>query len=386
MSPPSQREEADLSRTEAYHYDLPPGRIARYPAQQRDESRLLVVPREPHPLGHLLFSDLPALLAPGDLLVLNESRVLPVRLLGRKPTGAACEILLLHPVAPSGDPPVDEAVDEAAEGILDGAEEEDFPRWEALVRPGSKLKAGRRVVVAPGELEVVVEAELPDGSRVVRIESSLPLEAALECFGHIPLPPYLEREEEPVDRVRYQTVFARVPGSAAAPTAGLHFTPELLDEIEARGVEIARVLLHVGAGTFRPVEADRIEEHLMHQEHWEVPPAAAEALARTRARGGRIWAVGTTVVRTLESAADEAGEVKPGRGETRLFIRPGYRFRVVEGLITNFHLPRSTLLMLVAALAGHRRTLAAYEEAILEGYRFFSYGDAMVIPPPLETP
>jgi S-adenosylmethionine:tRNA ribosyltransferase-isomerase len=363
MSAPSHREEVDLSRTDAYHYDLPPGRIARYPAQRRDESRLLVVPRDPHPLGHLLFSDLPSLLEPGDLLVLNESRVLPVRLLGRKPTGAACEVLLLHPVDPSV--------------------EEDFPRWEALVRPGSKLKAGRRVVVAPGELEVVVEAELPDGSRVVRIESSLPLEAALECFGHIPLPPYLEREEEPVDRVRYQTVFARVPGSAAAPTAGLHFTPELLDEIEARGVEVARVLLHVGAGTFRPVEADRVEEHLMHREHWEVPPAAAEALARTRGRGGRIWAVGTTVVRTLESAADESGEVKPGRGETRLFIRTGYRFRVVEGLITNFHLPRSTLLMLVAAFAGHRRTLAAYEEAIQEGYRFFSYGDAMVIPPPM---
>jgi S-adenosylmethionine:tRNA ribosyltransferase-isomerase len=384
MTAPSHRDEVDLSRTDAYHYDLPPGRIARYPAQRRDESRLLVVPRDPHPLGHLLFSDLPTLLEPGDLLVLNESRVLPVRLLGRKPTGAACEILLLHPVEPmvdsSRDPSMDEAVAEDAD------EDEDVPRWEALVRPGSKLKAGRRVVVAPGELEVVVEEELPDGSRVVRIESSLPLEAALECFGHIPLPPYLEREEEPVDRVRYQTVFARVPGSAAAPTAGLHFTPELLAGIEARGVEIARVLLHVGAGTFRPVEADRVEEHVMHREHWEVPPAAAEALARTRARGGRIWAVGTTVVRTLESAADEAGEVNPGRGETRLFIRPGYRFRVVEGLITNFHLPRSTLLMLVAAFAGHRRTLEAYQEAIQEGYRFFSYGDAMVIPPPSETP
>ena len=384
MSTASQRDEADLSLTDAYHYDLPPGRIARYPAERRDESRLLVVPRDrsekevgagagsrgDQVCRHLLFSDLPSLLEAGDLLVLNESRVLPVRLLGLKPTGAACEILLLHPVSPSEDEPVGDG----------------FPRWEALVRPGSKLKPGHRVVVAPGELEVVVEEGLPDGSRVVRFESSLPLEAALECFGHGPLPPDLQREEEPVDRVRYQPVFARVPGSAAAPTAGLHFTPELLAGIEALGVEIARILLHVGAGTFRPMEADRVEDHIMHREHWEVPPEAAEALARTRARGGRIWAVGTTVVRTLESAADQAGEVGPGQGETRLFIRPGYRFRVVEGLITNFHLPRSTLLMLVAAFAGYRRTLEAYHEAIHTGYRFFSYGDAMVIPPPSDTP
>ncbi len=364
----------DLSRTAAYDYALPPGRIARYPAERRDESRLLVVPRQgdpqapgapdpgPAPFRHLVFSELPTLLAPGDLLVLNESRVLPVRLLGRKPTGAACEVLLLHP--------------------LDG----DALTWEALVRPGAKLKPGRRVVVAPGELEVVVEEALPDGSRRVRLESSLPGEAALECFGHIPLPPYLEREEEPLDRLRYQTVYARVPGSAAAPTAGLHFTPGLLAEIQGRGVEMARVLLHVGAGTFRPVESERVEDHEMHREHWEVPAEAAEAVARTRARGGRIWAVGTTVVRTLESAADDGGVVSPGGGETRLFIRPGYRFRVVEGLITNFHLPRSTLLMLVAALAGYRRTLDAYAEAVRDGYRFFSYGDAMVIPPSNDPP
>jgi S-adenosylmethionine:tRNA ribosyltransferase-isomerase len=384
--PPGTRSEGegvpDLNRLEAWDYPLPPGRIARYPAQRRDESRLLVVPParsgsaaglrpgeaspgadpERSPFRHLVFSELPTLLAPGDLLVLNESRVLPVRLLGRKPTGAACEVLLLHPL------------------------DEDAVTWEALVRPGSKLKPGRRVVVAPGELEVVVEEGLPDGSRRVRLESSLPPEAALECFGHIPLPPYLEREEEPVDRIRYQTVYARVPGSAAAPTAGLHFTPELLAEIEGRGVGIARVLLHVGAGTFRPVESERVEDHQMHREHWEIPPEAAEAVARTRARGGRIWAVGTTVVRTLESAADEAGGVAPGGGETRLFIRPGYPFRVVDGLITNFHLPRSTLLMLVAALAGYRRTMDAYAEAVREGYRFFSYGDAMVIPPAADGP
>jgi S-adenosylmethionine:tRNA ribosyltransferase-isomerase len=378
MSAPPRHGEVDLSRTEAYHYDLPPGRIARYPTEHRDESRLLVVDRD-GPFRHLLFADLPGLLAPGDLLVLNESRVLPVRLLGRKPTGALCEVLLLRPV--EGAAGSGEGGEESPGGPpREGRDEGDPRRWEALVRPGSKLKPGRRVVVAPGELEVVVEEGRPDGGRVVRLESSLPVDAALECFGHIPLPPYLEREEEPVDRVRYQTVFARTPGSVAAPTAGLHFTEALLARIEAMGVETARILLHVGPGTFRPVESDRVEDHVMHRELWEVPPAAAEAVARARDRGGRVWAVGTTVVRTLESAAAE-GRVVSGRGETRLFIRPGYRFRVVEGLITNFHLPRSTLLMLVAALAGHGRTLDAYDEAIREGYRFYSYGDAMVVPP-----
>lgn len=370
--------EVDLSRTDAYHYDLPPGRIARYPTEERDESRLLVVDPD-GPFRHLLFADLPNLLTPGDLLVLNESRVLPVRLLGRKPTGALCEVLLLRPVvgeAESGKGGGKSPGESSQEGRSEG----DPRHWEALVRPGSKLKPGRRVVVAAGELEVVVEEGRPDGIRVVRVESSLPVDAALECFGHIPLPPYLEREEKPMDRVRYQTVFARTPGSVAAPTAGLHFTEALLARIEAMGVETARVLLHVGPGTFRPVESERVEDHVMHRELWEVPAPAAEAVVRARDRGGRVWAVGTTVVRTLESAAAE-GKVVPGRGETRLFIRPGYRFRVVEGLITNFHLPRSTLLMLVAALAGHGRTLDAYSEAIREGYRFYSYGDAMVVPP-----
>jgi S-adenosylmethionine:tRNA ribosyltransferase-isomerase len=358
--------ERDLSRTDAYAYDLPPDRIARYPAERRDESRLLCVPPGEEPFEHRRFSELPELLAEGDLLVLNESRVLPVRLLGRKPTGAACEIVLLQRLG-----------------------EDDPPLWEALVRPGSKLGVGRRVVVAPGELEVEVEAILPGGTRKLRVESPYPLEVALERFGQVPLPPYLEREEEPVDRIRYQTVFARVPGSAAAPTAGLHFTPELLERIEAKGVRIARVLLHVGIGTFRPVEAERIEDHAMHREFWQVPPEAARALAETRARGGRIWAVGTTVVRTLESwaadreAAGSPPEARwaPGQGETQLFLRPGVQFRVVEGLITNFHLPRSTLLMLVCALAGTERILEAYAVAVREGYRFFSYGDAMAVLP-----
>lgn len=384
--------ELDLARTDTWDYDLPPELVARYPAERRDESRLLVVRREGagaagatwaatrapnpdasappsgHPFEHRRFHDLPSYLRPGDLLVLNESRVLPVRLLGAKPTGAAAEILLLRPL------------DEAA------------LRWEALVRPGSKLKPGRRVVVAPGELEVLIEEGLPDGGRIVRLETPLAGPEALERFGRIPLPPYLERPDEALDRERYQTVYARVPGSVAAPTAGLHFTPELLAAVEARGVEVARVTLHVGPGTFRPVEAERIEGHAMHAEQWEVPEAAAEAVARTRARGGRVWAVGTTVVRTLESAwvesdggsepgGDGQGRVQAGGGETRLFLHPRVPIRVVDGLITNFHLPRSTLLMLVGAFLGHGRTMATYAEAVREGYRFYSYGDAMLILP-----
>jgi len=396
---PSGRE-PDLARTDTWDYHLPPELVARYPAERRDESRLLVVRREgagapnpdaaasppggslersfERPFEHRRFDDLPSYFRPGDLLVLNESRVLPVRLLGAKPTGAAAEVLLLRPL------------DEAA------------LRWEALVRPGSKLKPGRRVVVAPGELEVVIEEGLPDGGRIVRLETPFAGPEALERFGRIPLPPYLERPDEALDRERYQTVYARVPGSVAAPTAGLHFTPELLAAVEARGVEVARVTLHVGPGTFRPVEAERIEGHAMHAERWEVPEAAAEAVARTRARGGRVWAVGTTVVRTLESAwEDDAdgspglgesrgrghgrgpaqGRVRAGGGETRLFLHPGVPIRVVDGLITNFHLPRSTLLMLVGAFLGHGRTMATYAEAVREGYRFYSYGDAMLILP-----
>jgi S-adenosylmethionine:tRNA ribosyltransferase-isomerase len=365
----------DLTRASSYDYLLPPELVARYPAERRDASRLLVLRPESSPSGappfeHRRFHDLPEYLRPGDLLVLNESRVLPVRLLGRKPTGAACEVLLLRPV------------------------DETLLRWEALVRPGSKLKPGRRVIVAPGALEVVVEAGLPDGGRIVRLEGvpgEAPeggLEGALARHGRIPLPPYLEREDEPLDRERYQTVYARTPGSVAAPTAGLHFTPELLRRIEAAGVEVARVALHVGPGTFRPVEAERVEEHVMHAERWEIPEEAAEAVARTRARGGRVWAVGTTVVRTLESAAGPAGPgarggglVRAASGETRLFLHPGIPIRVVDGLVTNFHLPRSTLLMLVAAMAGYERTMAAYAEAVREEYRFYSYGDAMLICP-----
>ncbi|MEX0842917.1 MAG: tRNA preQ1(34) S-adenosylmethionine ribosyltransferase-isomerase QueA [Gemmatimonadota bacterium] len=362
----------DLSLTASYDYELPDGLIARYPAEHRDGSRLLAVPRMDvaaggsggvAPVRHLGFPDLADLLEPGDLLVLNESRVLPFRLLGRKPTGAPAEILLLRPAR--------------VEGPASG---DDPLLWEALVRPGSKLKPGRRVRVSP-QLEVAILDGLEGGGRLVRLETALPLEEALDRFGTVPLPPYLEREEEPLDRERYQTVFAREPGSVAAPTAGLHFTPELLERIAAEGVGIARVVLHVGPGTFRPVECEEIGAHEMHGEFWEVPPEAAEAVARTREGGGRVWAVGTTVVRTLESAAAPGGELRAGRGETRLFISPGYRFRVVDALVTNFHLPRSTLLMLVAALAGHANVMAAYRAAIEERYRFYSYGDAMAVLP-----
>ncbi len=355
----------DLRRTASYDYTLPEGLVARYPAQRRDQSRLLVVPRgggpEP-PLRHLRFHALPRLLAAGDLLVLNESRVLPVRLLGRKPTGAPSEVLLLRPADPDSDPHL----------------------WEALVRPGSKLKPGRQVQVTASDGEVLkvhIVDGLPGGGRLVRLETRRGVESALEHFGEVPLPPYLDREAEPLDRERYQTVYARCPGSVAAPTAGLHFTPELLQEIEAMGVEVERVVLHVGPGTFRPVEVERVEDHQMHREVWEVPESAAKAVERTRERGGRVWAVGTTVVRTLESAAAGSGGVRAGGGETELFIAPGYRFQVVDGLVTNFHLPRSTLLMLVSAFAGHAATMAAYREAIRERYRFYSYGDAMAVVP-----
>lgn len=357
---------ADLppgSLTSDYEYALPPDRIARYPAERRDESRLLVVPPA-GPLGHRVFRDVTELFRAGDVLVLNESRVLPARLLGRKPSGAPAEVLLLRPwqggEGPAGTP--------------------DPALWEALVRPGGKLKPGRRVEVAP-ELSVEIVDSTGDGGRVVRLMTPLPVEEALSRHGHVPLPPYLDRPDEAVDRERYQTVYARTPGSVAAPTAGLHFTPELLVALEAAGVVLARVTLHVGIGTFRPMEVEDPTRHAMHREWWEVRPEAAEAVNAARAAGGRVWAVGTTAVRTLETAAAEGEGLRPGSGETDLFIRPGYTFRVVDGLITNFHLPRSTLLMLVAGMAGYHRIMHAYAEAIREGYRFYSYGDAMAILP-----
>jgi S-adenosylmethionine:tRNA ribosyltransferase-isomerase len=358
----------DGSRVSDYEYELPQGRIARYPTERRDQSRLLVVPRPGGSLEHRRFSDLVDLLSPGDVLVVNESRVAPARLLGRKPTGAPSEILLLRPWSDSDETG-------AGEGIASDSQEATL--WEALVRPGGKLKPGRLVNIAPGfDVEIVDGA--PGGGRIVRLVVEGSVQEALERHGHVPLPPYLERADEPVDRERYQTVYARVPGSVAAPTAGLHFTPELLNQIEAKGVTRVALTLDVGVGTFRPVEADDPQDHEMHSERYVVPAEAAEAINAARTEGRRVWAVGTTVVRTLESAARE-GVVEAGSGVTDLFVRPPYRFQVVDGLITNFHLPRSTLLMLVAAFGGYERTMEAYRSAIREGYRFYSYGDAMVV-------
>jgi len=287
---------------------------------------------------------------------LNETRVFPGRLTGRKPTGASAEILLLRPV----------------DGDFDSA------LWRALVRPGSKLRPGARVIVAPG-LEVEIVDSVEEGARLVRLHSSMPTGQAIEHFGQVPLPPYIERPPEANDRERYQTVYARATGSIAAPTAGLHFTTGLLDRIRACGVELAKLVLHVGPGTFRPVDREDPAEHPMHAERYSLSAAAVATIEAARSAGGRVWAVGTTVVRTLESAIDARGRLVPGSGETRLFIRPPFDFRVVDALITNFHLPRSTLLMLVAAFSGYEAVMAAYAEAIRMEYRFYSYGDAMAI-------
>lgn len=341
-------------RTADFDFDLPPDLIAQTPLARREDSRLLVIDRHHGTLEHRGFPDILDYFRPGDALVLNTTRVLRARLLGLRDSGAPAEVLLLRP--------------------LDGEQR----RFEAMVHPGGKLKPGRRVHIAD-DLAVEILAVTDRRTRIVALHTSMETEDALERYGHVPLPPYITRADEPADAGRYQTVYAREGGSVAAPTAGLHFTPELLDSARARGVRIVEILLHVGAGTFKPVETDDPSAHLMHEEWYQVSPGAAAELASTRAEGGRIWAVGTTGARTLESAASADGTVRPDEGETRLFIRPGYRFRAVDKLITNFHLPRSTLIMLVAAFAGYELTMRAYKEAIDERYRFFSYGDAMVV-------
>ena len=333
--------------TSDFDYDLPPASIAQEPAP-RGESRLLVIDRTA-PERHSRVKDLPRLLRPGDLLVLNDTRVIPARLYGQSAGGGRMEILLIEKVAER--------------------------EWEALVKPGKRARPGAVIEIAEG-----LAAEVA-GKREDRylLRFSEPVEPHLDRLGHIPLPPYIHRPDTPEDRERYQTVYASRPGAVAAPTAGLHFSEELLREIADAGIEIARVTLHVGIGTFKPVDAERIEEHRMERERYEIGEEAAEAVRRARESGRRIVAVGTTVVRTLEGAAvDGGGEVKAGSGATGLFITPGFRFQVVDALLTNFHLPRSTLLMLVSAFAGRERVLAAYEEAIREGYRFYSYGDAML--------
>lgn len=357
--------------TSAYDYSLPQRQIAQHPTERRDESRLLVLERRTGRSGHRWFRDLPELVAPGDLLVLNETKVIPARLVGRKPTGAAAEILLLRPL-----PDSDRGTGSAAEpgpGAFGWSR-----RWLALVRPGGKLKPGRVVDVAD-DLRVHILDSTPDGERIVELESSLGVEAALERHGRIPLPPYIQRAPEPEDSQRYQTVYAREPGSVAAPTAGLHFTPAVLAALEARGAHVARVVLHVGVGTFRPVEVEDPAAHRMHSEWYRVPAETAALVRSTRAEGAAVWGVGTTVVRTLESAVTAEGEVTETEGWTDLYIRPGFRFRVVDRLLTNFHLPRSTLLMLVCAFGGYDAVMRAYREAVAADYRFYSYGDAMAI-------
>jgi len=344
----------DGSQLSDYDYELPSEQIARYPPERRDQSRLLTLVESG--LLDLSFADIVQLAEPGDVVVVNETRVIPARLLGRKPSGAPAEILLTRP-AP---------------------DQQDAHVWEALVRPGSKLKPGRTVIIAD-DLAVEILDSAPGSGRRVRLVTELPVEEAIERYGHVPLPPYMDREDEPLDRERYQTVYARERGSVAAPTAGLHFTPEILSALEAKGVQRAALTLHVGIGTFRPVESESIDAHQMHHEWYSLSEAAATTVNRARDRGGRVWAVGTTTVRTLESVADARGRVRPATGTTDLFIRPGYRFRVVDCLLTNFHLPRSTLLMLVAAFAGYQRTMAAYAHALASGYRFYSYGDAMTV-------
>lgn len=339
-------------RTADYDFHLPAGQIAQTPLERRDASRLLIVERESERITHGRFTDLVGLTARSDALVLNTTRVIRARLLGKRASGAAAEILLIRSLG---------------EG-----------RFEAMVSPGGKLRPGRVVYIAPGfEAEILAMTERR--TRVVQLRSSLPLQEAIARHGHVPLPPYITRGDVDADAERYQTVYAREGGSVAAPTAGLHFTPELLASIEARGVRRVDVVLHVSAGTFKPVETDDPAEHRMHEEWFSVSPGAAAALNRTRSEGARIWAVGTTSARAIETAGKEDGSFRADEGDTRLFIRPGYRFRAVDKLVTNFHLPRSTLIMLVAAFAGYDLTMRAYREAIDAGYRFYSYGDAMAV-------
>ncbi len=339
-------------KTSDFYYDLPPELIAQTPIPQRDRSRLMTLDRRSGKVGHRHFCDLPELLNPGDCLILNDSRVLPARLLGnRLPGGGACEVLLL----------------------TDKGED----RWECLVRPGRKLKPGAKMSFGEGTLTATVTSELADGNRLVQFHYEGIFLEVLEQLGKMPLPPYIKEELQ--DRERYQTVYAKVTGSAAAPTAGLHFTPELLEQIAAKGVGIGYVTLHVGLGTFRPVKEEALEDHAMHKEYCEIPPETAELINRTKAAGGRCICVGTTSCRTLESWAAEDGFMEPRSGWTGIYIYPGYRFKVMDGLVTNFHLPESTLIMLVSAFAGRERTLAAYREAVAEQYRFFSFGDAMFI-------
>ena len=350
-------------RLDDFDFELPPERIAQEPASRRDGSRLLVHRRDLDTLVHTHVAALPQFLRAGDLLVLNDTRVLPARILGRRASGAKVEFLFCEPTA---DPSI----------------------WKALCHPAKKLSVGERCELVGGALEVTMVARCrdEDGRPApewhVRLEEpERPGESTaelLERYGRVPLPPYIDRELTPADRERYQTVYARERGAVAAPTAGLHFTEELLQRLEDLGVGRAFVTLHVGPGTFRPIQVETVEDHRMHSERYELPQATVDAIAHTKERGGRVVCVGTTSLRVLEGAAAE-GPLEPRRGRTSLYVYPGFEFGVCDALLTNFHLPRSSLLVLVSALVGRERTLELYREAIEEEYRFFSYGDAMLI-------
>lgn len=335
-----------------FDFQLPEELIAQEPVKKRDQSRLMVVHRGSGAIEHKTFREIIEYLRPGDVLVMNESKVLPARIFGtRTSTGAKIELLLLRQVAPN--------------------------RWEALVKPGKKARTGDMLDFGNGLMTGSILDHTDVGGRIIEFSYREPFLQVLERIGTMPLPPYIKKPL--ADQQRYQTVYARQEGSAAAPTAGLHFTRELLEEIRAKGVKTVTVLLHVGLGTFRPVQVEDITRHSMHQEYFEITPQAAEEINRAKNRGGRVIAVGTTSVRSLETSCDENGQVLPGSGMTGIFIYPGYKFKVIDGLITNFHLPKSTLLMLVSALAGREKILAAYRLAVQEKYRFFSFGDAMFI-------
>ena len=334
-----------------FFFDLPEELIAQTALEKRDASKLLCLNKNSGDISHHHFSDILDMIKPGDCLVLNDSRVLPARLFGSRATGGAVEVLLLKDL---------------------GAD-----RWEALTRPGRKAKCGSEIFFGDGSLKATVVDEIDDGKRVVEFSYSGIFLEILEKLGQMPLPPYIH--EKLSDPERYQTVYSKNPGSAAAPTAGLHFTKDLLKKIEEKGADIAYVTLHVGLGTFRPVKADHIADHIMHSEYFEIPEESAKKILAAKSGNGRVIAVGTTSCRTLESAFSEDGSISRMSGDTDIFIYPGYKFKAIDALITNFHLPESTLIMLVSALAGRENVLNAYNTAIKEKYRFFSFGDAMFI-------
>jgi len=338
-------------RTSDYYYDLPEELIAQTPLEKRDTSRLMVLNKETGSVTHKHFYDIIDYLQPGDCLVMNDSRVLPARLLGHRPTGGAVEVLLLRDLGEK--------------------------HWECLCRPGRKMQVGNEVIFGDGELSAVVTEVKPDGNRVVEFRYDGIFLEMLERLGKMPLPPYIKAELQ--DQERYQTVYSREVGSAAAPTAGLHWTNELLEKARQKGVKTAFVTLHVGLGTFRPVQVENVLDHHMHAELCMISPQTADILNETKANGGRIICVGTTSCRTLESLVNDDGSFEPKSKWTEIFIYPGYRFKAMQGLITNFHLPESTLVMLVSAFAGRENVLNAYNQAVAEKYRFFSFGDAMFI-------